>query len=181
MKYSKISVASEDYEKVKEICKKNDQSFSKVFSQLATYLSENEALFFPNELEKKDAIEILTEQDLNEIGKVVSKHINRLVGFIKKQDENIDDIRQEVRRGNKQILYKVIPEEEHIYSESHPLFGDYEEIINTLKLLLINKGIDKVNFNENLEREIEKELGTHTLKKYIDSNDRVIKKNFLLE
>lgn len=53
MKYSKISVASEDYEKVKEICKKNDQSFSKVFSQLATYLLENEALFFPNELEKK--------------------------------------------------------------------------------------------------------------------------------
>ena len=78
-------------------------------------------------------------------------------------------------------MLKVIPEEDQVFSESHPLFGDYEEIINTLKLLLIKRGIDKANFNENIEMEIKKELGERTLEKYIESTDRVVKKHFLSE
>lgn len=78
-------------------------------------------------------------------------------------------------------MLKVIPEEEHVFSESHPLFDDYEEIINTLKLLLIKRGIDKTNFSENVEVEIKKELGERVLQKYIESSDRINKKNFLSE
>ena len=78
-------------------------------------------------------------------------------------------------------MLKVIPEEEQVFAESHPLFGDYEEIINTLKLLLIKRGIDKANFNENIEIEIKKELGERTLEKYIESTDRIVKKHFLSE
>lgn len=178
MKLSKISVAAEDYLKVKEICNKKGLSFAKIFTLLSDYLVENENIFFPEEVSTKKN---LTEQDLNEIAKVVTKQINRLIGFIKKQDENIYDIRQDIHRRTKQILLKVIPEEEQVFSESHPLFGDYEEIINTLKLLLIKRGIDKANFNENIEMEIKKELGERTLEKYIESTDRVVKKHFLSE
>ena len=68
-------------------------------------------------MEKKFDEKILTEQDLNEIAKLVTKQINRLIGFIKKQDENIYDIRQDIHRRTKQILLKVIPEEDQVFSE----------------------------------------------------------------
>lgn len=178
MKLSKISVVTEDYIKVKEICNKKGLSFSKIFTLLSDYLVENENIFFPEEVSTKKT---LTEQDLNEIGKVVTKQINRLIGFIKKQDENISDIQQEIRRGTKQILHKLIPEEEQMFSEDHPLFSDYEEIINTLKLMLIKRGLEKVNFTENLEADIEKELGDKALKKYRESTERITKKHFLSE
>lgn len=182
MELSKISVATEDYLKVKEICSKRRVSFTKVFAIFTDFLSNNESVFFTDYSNgKKFDEKILNEQDLNEIGKVVTKQINRLIGFIKKQDENIYDIRQDIYRRTKQILLKVIPEEEQVFAESHPLFGDYEEIINTLKLLLIKRGIDKANFNENIEMEIKKELGERTLEKYIESTDRVVKKHFLSE
>lgn len=182
MELSKISVATEDYLKVKEICNKRRVSFTKIFAIFTDFLSNNESVFFTDYSNgKKFDEEILTEQDLNEIGKVVSKQINRLIGFIKKQDDNIYDIRQDIHRRTQQILLKVIPEEEHVFSESHPLFDDYEEIINTLKLLLIKRGIDKTNFSENVEVEIKKELGERVLQKYIESSDRINKKNFLSE
>ncbi len=182
MELSKISVATEDYLKVKEICSKRRVSFTKIFAIFTDFLSNNESVFFTDYSNgKKFDEEILTEQDLNEIGKIVSKQINRLIGFIKKQDDNIYDIRQDIHRRTQQILLKVIPEEEHVFSESHPLFDDYEEIINTLKLLLIKRGIDKTNFTENVEVEIKKELGERVLQKYIESSDRINKKNFLSE
>ena len=178
MELSKISVAKEDYLKVKEICAKKGMSFTKIFALLTDYLLNNQSVFFPEEVSEKD---VLSEKDLNEISKVVTKQINRLIGFIKKQDESISDIRQDIHRRTQQILLRVIPEEEQVFAESHPLFGDYEEIISTLKLLLIKKGVDKVNFNQNIELEIEKELGERTLQKYIVSTERITKKHFLSE
>lgn len=47
MELSKISVATEDYLKVKEICSKRRVSFTKIFAIFTDFLSNNESVFLP--------------------------------------------------------------------------------------------------------------------------------------
>ena len=117
-------------------------------------------------------MEVLTQKELK---KIFTHEINRLIGFIKKQDEVLGNIRHDISDKSKQILFKMIPKEEQELSEYNPLFDDYDNIIIVLKNYIYKKGIKP----EELEEDIKRELGENVFEEYTRHSDNVIKKNFL--
>lgn len=178
MKYRNVALNKNDYLKLKEISDRKSVPQTKILSLLITYLEKNETIFFPELFEDNSKIEndeIEAPISKKEIQKLLTKDVNRVIGFIKKQDEILLDIRQLINDKIKQVLFKLIPEEEREYMEYHPLFDDYDNIINILKKY-INKKNSKI---ENLEEDIKKELGENVFEEYIKYSNNIVKKNFL--
>ena len=59
--------------------------------------------------------------------------------------------------------------------EYHPLFNDYDNIIDILKKYIQKKGIKP----EELKEDIKKELGENLFEEYIRYSGNVEKKNFI--
>ena len=116
--------------------------------------------------------EVLSQKDIQ---KMITKDINRIIGFIKRQDEELVRIKKEINDRAIQILYKLIPRDESELMEYHPLFNDYDSIIDILKKYIQKKGVNA----ENLEEDIKKELGENVFEEYIKYSDNIVKKNFL--
>lgn len=178
MKYKTLTILESDYLKLKNISDRRGVTLMKLYSILTAYLEKNETIFFPELFEDNSKIEndeIEVPISKKEIQKLLTKDVNRVIGFIKKQDEILLDIRQLINDKIKQVLFKLIPEEEREYMEYHPLFNDYDNIINILKKY-INKKNSKI---ENLEEDIKKELGENVFEEYIKYSNNIVKKNFL--
>lgn len=179
MKYKTLTILDKDYKKVKKISEERHLTLTKLFSLLIAYLDQNQEEFFLEPFAKKEEKNSLkTEVVLTEkvLKKVLTERVNTLIGFIKKQDELILDIQQDVRKGTKQVLHKIIPLDEQELAEYNPLFDDYDRVIFTLK-----KVLEKQGFNEaQIEKEIEKEFGENHLKNYQESKENIRIKNFLM-
>ena len=59
--------------------------------------------------------------------------------------------------------------------EYHPLFNDYDNIIDILKKYIQKKGIKP----EELKEDIKRELGENLFEEYIKYSENVEKKNFI--
>lgn len=181
MKYKTLSILESDYQKLKRISDRRGITFMKLYSLLIAYLEKNESKFFPDlffdETEKKEGEEVIPMEVLTqkELKKIFTQEINRLIGFIKKQDEVLGNIRHDIRDNSKQILFKIMPREEQELSEYHPLFDDYDNIIAILKNYIYKKGIKP----EQLQEDVKKELGENVFEEYMRYSENVIKKNFL--
>ncbi|WP_298822911.1 hypothetical protein [uncultured Capnocytophaga sp.] len=181
MKYKTVILNEKDYLKLKKISDKRNITLTKLYSLLIAYLEKNESKFFPDlffdETEKKEEEEVIPMEVLTqkELKKLFTHEINRLIGFIKKQDEMLGNIRHDISDKSKQILFKMIPKEEQELSEYHPLFDDYDNTIIILKNYIYKKGIKP----EELEEDIKRELGENVFNEYIRYSENVIKKNFL--
>lgn len=181
MKYKTLSILESDYQKLKKISDRRGITFMKLYSLLIAYLEKNESKFFPDlfadEEEKKEEEEVIPMEVLTqkELKKLFTHEINRLIGFIKKQDEMLGNIRHDISDKSKQILFKMIPKEEQELSEYNPLFDDYDNIIVVLKNYIYKKGIKP----EELEEDIKRELGENVFEEYTRHSENVIKKNFL--
>ena len=168
-----IAVLEQDREKAKELAQIYKLKMYELFSIMTAFFDENREFLNPkNQEEKAESITDLLEQKIN---KNLTKQINRLIGFIKKQDEQLLDIQQDVRKGTKQVLFKIIPLKDQEFAEYNPLFDDYDMVVLLLKKLLAKKGIKE----EAIAPEIAKELGDHPSKNYRESNEKIQIKNFL--
>ena len=178
MKYKTLSILESDYLKLKKISEKRGVTLMKLYSLLIAYLEKNESIFFPDlfsDLEQEEGgsvSEVLSQKDIQ---KMITKDINRIIGFIKRQDEELVRIKKEINDRAIQILYKLIPKDESELMEYHPLFNDYDSIIDILKKYIQKKGVNA----ENLEEDIKKELGENVFEEYIKYSDNIVKKNFL--
>lgn len=178
MKYKTLSILESDYLKLKKISEKRGVTLMKLYSLLIAYLEKNESIFFPelfSDLEQEEGgsvSEVLSQKDIQ---KMITKDINRIIGFIKRQDEELVRIKKEIKDRAIQILYKLIPKDELELMEYHPLFNDYDSIIEILKKYMQKKGVN----TENLEEDIKKELGENVFEEYIKYSDNIVKKNFL--
>ena len=172
-KITTIAVLEQDREKAKEMAQIYKLKMYEFFTLMIAFFDENRE--FLNPKNKEENSNNITEILENKINKNLTKQTNRLIGFIKKQDEKLLEIEQKIQKETKQILFKVIPIEEQELSEYNPLFEDYDRVIFILKKILEKKGV-KV---EDLEKEIEKELGGNFLREYQESSDKVKTKNFL--
>lgn len=173
-KKNSVAIATKDWEKAKELATIHRVKMYELFGMMLDFFDKNREFLNPKNL-------LETEQGMTNIlekkwQKNLTKETNRLIGFIKKQDELLLDIQQEVRTSTKQILFKMIPREEQEFAEYNPLFDDYENVIAFLKKILNAKGVK----SENIESEIQKELGEHFLKNYQESNQKIKLKNFLI-
>lgn len=178
MKYRNVALNENDYLKLKKISDKKNIPLTKILSLLIAYLEKNESIFFPelfSDLEKEEGgsvSEVLSQKDIQ---KIITKDINRIIGFIKRQDEELVRIKKEINDRAIQILYKLIPKDELELMEYHPLFNDYDSIIEILKKYMQKKGVN----TENLGEDIKKELGENVFEEYIKYSDNIVKKNFL--
>lgn len=178
MKYRNVALNENDYLKLKKISDKKNIPLTKILSLLIAYLEKNESIFFPelfSDLEKEEGgsvSEVLSQKDIQ---KIITKDINRIIGFIKRQDEELVRIKKEINDRAIQILYKLIPKDELELMEYHPLFNDYDSIIEILKKYMQKKGVN----TENLVEDIKKELGENVFEEYIKYSDNIVKKNFL--
>lgn len=178
MKYRNVALNENDYLKLKKISDKKNIPLTKILSLLIAYLEKNESIFFPelfSDLEQEEGgsvSEVLSQKDIQ---KIITKDINRIIGFIKRQDEELVRIKKEINDRAIQILYKLIPKDELELMEYHPLFNDYDSIIEILKKYMQKKGVN----TENLGKDIKKELGENVFEEYIKYSDNIVKKNFL--
>lgn len=178
MKYRNVALNENDYLKLKKISDKKNIPLTKILSLLIAYLEKNESIFFPelfSDLEQEEGgsvSEVLSQKDIQ---KIITKDANRIIGFIKRQDEELVRIKKDINDRAIQILYKLIPKDESELMEYHPLFNDYDSIIDILKKYIQKKGVNA----ENLEEDIKKELGENVFEEYIKYSDNIVKKNFL--
>ena len=177
MKYRNVALNENDYLKLKKISDKRNIPLTKILSLLITYLEKNENRFFPDLFSDSEEEEVSIEEVLNqkEIQKIITKDTNRVIGFIKRQDEVLERIRKEINDRAIQILYKLIPKDELELMEYHPLFNDYDNIIDILKKYIQKKGIKP----EELKEDIKRELGENLFEEYIKYSENVEKKNFI--
>ena len=134
--------------------------------------------FYENKENGKEffKVEKGTEADevlLKKINNLLTKQTNRVIGFIKNQDKDIETIYQEIRDSEKRLLFKMMPLEEQQLFEAHPLFDDYQEIIDILQELIKIKGCQDV------ENELKDQLGDKKYRQYMQSVDRITQKSFL--
>jgi hypothetical protein len=177
MKYRNVALNENDYLKLKKISDKRNIPLTKILSLLITYLEKNENRFFPDLFSDSEEEEVSIEEVLTqkEIQKIITKDTNRVIGFIKRQDEVLERIRKEINDRAIQILYKLIPKDELELMEYHPLFNDYDNIIDILKKYIQKKGIKP----EDLKEDIKRELGENLFEEYIKYSENVEKKNFI--
>ena len=181
MKYKTLSILESDYLKLKKISDRRGVTFMKLYSLLIAYLEKNESKFFPDlftdEKEQQEGEEVIPLEVLTqkEVKRMLTQEVNRLIGFIKKQDEVLGNIRHDISDKTKQVLFKLIPKDEQELSEYHPLFDDYDTIISVLKDYIYKKGIKP----EDLQEDIKKELGENVYDEYLRHSENVVKKNFL--
>lgn len=177
MKYRNVALNENDYLKLKKISDKRNIPLTKILSLLITYLEKNENRFFPDLFSDSEEEEVSIEEVLTqkEIQKIITKDTNRVIGFIKRQDEVLERIRKEINDRAIQILYKLIPKDELELMEYHPLFNDYDNIIDILKKYIQKKGIKP----EELKEDIKRELGENLFEEYIKYSENVEKKNFI--
>ena len=177
MKYRNVALNENDYLKLKKISDKRNIPLTKILSLLIAYLEKNENRFFPDLFSEGEEEEVSIEEVLTqkEIQKIITKDTNRVIGFIKRQDEGLERIRKEINDRAIQILYKLIPKDELELMEYHPLFNDYDNIIDILKKYIQKKGIKP----EELKEDIKKELGENLFEEYIRYSGNVEKKNFI--
>ena len=177
MKYRNVALNENDYLKLKKISDKRNIPLTKILSLLITYLEKNENRFFPDLFSDSEEEEVSIEEVLTqkEIQKIITKDTNRVIGFIKRQDEVLEKIRKEINDRAIQILYKLIPKDELELMEYHPLFNDYDNIIDILKKYIQKKGIKP----EELKEDIKRELGENLFEEYIKYSENVEKKNFI--
>lgn len=177
MKYRNVALNENDYLKLKKISDKRNVPLTKILSLLITYLEKNENRFFPDLFSDSEEEEVPIEEVLTqkEIQKIITKDTNRVIGFIKRQDEVLERIRKEINDRAIQILYKLIPKDELELMEYHPLFNDYDNIIDILKKYIQKKGIKP----EELKEDIKKELGENLFEEYIRYSENIEKKNFI--
>lgn len=173
MKITTISIQKEDSEKAKQLAEYHRVKMYELFTLMIDFFDRNKEVLTPEILlEKEGKMVDLLEQ---KITKNMTKQVNRLIGFTKTQDELLLDIQQEIRQSTKKILFKLIPKEEQEFAEYNPLFDDFDQVILLLKKLLDKKGIS----SKDIEKEIQKELGDTSLKKYQESSEKIRVKNFL--
>ncbi len=173
VKTTTIAVLEQDREKAKELAQIYKLKMYELFGIMVAFFDENREFLNPkNQGEKSENLTDLLEQKIN---KNLTKQVNRLIGFTKTQDELLLDIQQEIRQSTKKILFKLIPKEEQEFAEYNPLFDDFDQVILLLKKLLDKKGIS----SKEIEKEIQKELGDNSLKKYQESSEKIRIKNFL--
>lgn len=177
MKYRNVALNENDYLKLKKISDKRNIPLTKILSLLIAYLEKNENRFFPDLFSDSEEEEVSIEEVLTqkEIQKIITKDTNRVIGFIKMQDEVLEKIRKEINDRAIQILYKLIPKDELELMEYHPLFNDYDNIIDILKKYIQKKGIKP----EELKEDIKRELGENLFEEYIKYSENVEKKNFI--
>lgn len=173
VKTTTIAVFEKDREKAKVLTQIYGVKMAELFAEMVSFFDENREFLNPkNQGEKSENVTDLLEQKIN---KNLTKQVNRLIGFTKTQDELLLDIQQEIRQSTKKILFKLIPKEEQEFAEYNPLFDDFDQVILLLKKLLDKKGIS----SKDIEKEIQKELGDTSLKKYQESSEKIRVKNFL--
>lgn len=135
MIFKQINVTVDTFEKIKSLSAHYNV---KIYELLDTYISffeqnkdvVNADFFQKSEDKGSDKLRLKISNDLK---KIISSEINRLIGFLKVQDKFMNEFKRDV-------MFKFSnPEEE----ESHPLFMEYDYIITTLKEILRKKGVDE--------------------------------------
>ena len=96
MKYRNVALNENDYLKLKKISDKRNIPLTKILSLLIAYLEKNENRFFPDLFSDSEEEEVSIEEVLTqkEIQKIITKDTNRVIGFIKMQDEVLEKIRK---------------------------------------------------------------------------------------
>ena len=130
---------------------------------LTNFLTKNPSLI----LDLKSGSSLKFETDvvtefMKRNNRFMRAEINRLIGFIKVQDEFMSKMKND-------IMFKLDKEDNPEY---HPLFDDYDRMIK-----YIFKVLEKRNITENtIKDDIEKILGKDKLKSFLESETRTTRK-----
>ena len=158
-----VKIYPKTHKLLKHYSQISETSIKDLIALLVNFLSKNPSLVF--ELKKQDSIKFETDvvtEFMKRNNRFMRAEINRLIGFIKVQDEFMSKMKND-------IMFKLDKEDNPEY---HPLFDDYDRMIE-----YIYKVLEKKNITENtIKDDIEKILGKDKLKSFLESEIRTTRK-----
>lgn len=158
-----IKINPQTHKKLKLIAQKEGITVNDLIILLTNFLTKNPSLI----LDLKSGSSLKFETDvvtefMKRNNRFMRAEINRLIGFIKVQDEFMSKMKND-------IMFKLDKEDNPEY---HPLFDDYDRMIK-----YIFKVLEKRNITENtIKDDIEKILGKDKLKSFLESETRTTRK-----
>ena len=158
-----IKINPQTHKKLKLIAQKEGITVNDLIILLTNFLTKNPSLILDlkSESSLKFETDVVTEF-MKRNNRFMRAEINRLIGFIKVQDEFMSKMKND-------IMFKLDKEDNPEY---HPLFDDYDRMIE-----YIFKVLEKRNITENtIKNDIEKILGKDKLKSFLESEIRTTRK-----
>lgn len=160
---SSIKINSQTHKKLKLIAEKANITVNDLIILLTNFLTKNPSLIL--DLKSNNSLKFETDvvtEFMKRNNRFMRAEINRLIGFIKVQDEFMSKMKND-------IMFKLDKEDNPEY---HPLFDDYDRMIE-----YIFKVLKKRNITENtIKNDIEKILGKDKLKSFLESEIRTTRK-----
>ena len=169
MIFKQVNVSKDTQSLAKDLAKKYDVPMYLFLDTIVQFFDENKTIvnadFFTKSEKGKSK---LSDKIGGDLKKMVSKETNRVIGFLKVQDKFMKAMK-------KDIIYSFSDGEIDNY---HPLFMDYNYLIDTYKDILIDKNI----LNEaDLYDYIMKNLGKDIFDNFIECEQRIKEKKIFLE
>ncbi len=163
IEFHSVKVDTETYKLVKYLSKKFDVSAKDVLSIAVNFLSKNPSLIVEKKKDNNFTFETDILADLTtKMTKSTRTEINRLIGFIKVQDEFLSKMKND-------LMFKLDKEDNPEY---HPLFGDYDTMLKYIYYVLEKRGITE----KNIKDDISKIMGKDKLHLFLQSELRTTRK-----
>lgn len=168
--YKQVNVKPDTFKKIKVLADKYDVPIYKFLGTIVQFFDQNRTIVNADFFQKSDEeVETKLVSKLEKsIQNIVRKEVNRMIGFLKVQDEYMKTIK-------KDIIYSFSNGEITNY---HPLFIEYEYVINIYKDILLKNG-----FNKDIEvyEFIRDEFGIEALNNFLESEEKIKEKKMFLD
>lgn len=157
--YNSIKIDNKSYKILKHFADKQKISMKDIITLLVNFLSKNPTLLINGLSSENFKFEndVVTEI-FKKNKKFIREETNRLIGFIKVQDEFLNQFKND-------IMFKISNDDN---PEFHPLFSDYDMMLKYIYIVLEKRGIT----NKNIKDDILQIFGQAKLNSFLESETR---------
>lgn len=169
MSFKQLNVKEDTFVTAKDLSGKYEVPMYLFIGNIVSFFEENETMFNADFFKKSKRSEnnIIEKFSLN-FKKIIREEVNRLIGFLKVQDKFMKTMK-------KDIIYSISDGDIENY---HPLFIEYNFIIDTYKDILMSKGFLK---DSDVYEFILKNQGKVAFDNFIESEQKIKEKKLFID